>query len=235
MGENTKSAEAIAKRNSAVWDNINVRYKPLPETEQKPIYDFFKRVFDIAASVIAIILLSWIIAIAAIAIKIEDGGPAVYRQTRVGKNGSFFKMYKLRSMYIHADKMKNSLMDRNEMNGPVFKMENDPRITKVGAFIRRTSIDELPQLINIIKGDMSIVGPRPPLGYEVMQYDEYAMRRLTVKPGLTCYWQCSGRSRLGFDEWMRLDNKYIDERGIWTDIKTIFKTIPAVFKHDGAC
>ena len=138
-------------------------------------------------------------------------------------------------MRVGSERMKKELLDQNEMDGPTFKMENDPRITKVGAFIRKTSIDELPQLWNILKGDMSIVGPRPPLGHEVMQYDEYAMRRLAVKPGLTCYWQCSGRNNIGFDEWMRLDNKYIDDRGIWTDIKMIFMTIPAVVKNDGAC
>ena len=131
--------------------------------------------------------------------------------------------------------MKAQLMEQNEMNGPTFKMENDPRITKVGKFIRRTSIDELPQLLNILDGSMSIVGPRPPLIDEVMQYDEFAMRRLSVKPGLTCYWQCSGRSNIDFDEWMELDNKYINDRGMWTDIKMIFATIPAVLKNDGAC
>ncbi|MGN1115679.1 MAG: sugar transferase, partial [Candidatus Ornithomonoglobus sp.] len=191
--------------------------------------------FDIVASLCAIVALSWLIGLAVLAIKLEDGGPAIYTQTRVGKNGRFFKLYKLRSMCVGADRQKKELIKQNEMDGPAFKMEHDPRITKIGAFLRRTSIDELPQLFNILKGDMSVVGPRPPLGYEVMQYDEYAMRRLTVKPGLTCYWQCSGRSNIDFDEWMKLDNKYIDERGFWRDIGIIFKTIPAVFKSNGAC
>ncbi|MCH5211582.1 MAG: sugar transferase [Oscillospiraceae bacterium] len=225
----------IAKRYPEAWKNRHIRYTPLPKEEQKPIYDFFKRAFDIAAAFCALILLSWVIGLAALAIKLEDGGPVIYSQVRVGKDGRLFKMYKMRSMRVGAEKMKKILLDQNEMDGPVFKMENDPRITNVGKWLRRSSIDELPQCLNILKGDMSIVGPRPPLGHEVMQYDEYAMRRLTVKPGLTCYWQCSGRSDIDFDEWMQLDNKYINERGMWTDIKMIFKTIPAVFKSDGAC
>ena len=138
-------------------------------------------------------------------------------------------------MHVDAERQKKHLLKQNEMNGPVFKMEKDPRITKVGAFIRRTSIDELPQLVNILKGEMSVVGPRPPIGHEVMQYDEFAMRRLTVKPGLTCYWQCSGRNGLDFNEWMELDNRYINERGFWNDIGIIFKTIPAVLRNEGAC
>lgn len=225
----------IAEHYPEVWEHINVRYTPLPKDEQKPIYDCFKRAFDIVASLCALIVLWWVIVIAAIAIKIEDGGPAFYSQTRVGKNGKLFKMYKLRSMYVDADERKKALLEQNEMDGPVFKMENDPRITKTGAWIRRMSIDELPQLFNCLGGSMSIVGPRPPLGYEVMQYDEYAMRRLSVKPGLTCYWQCSGRSGIDFDEWMQLDNRYIDERGFWRDIAIIFKTIPAVLKGEGSC
>ena len=225
----------IAEDYPDVWKNLDVRCKPLSEDEQKPLYDFFKRVFDIIASSCALILLWWVIAIAALAVKIEDGGPAFYSQTRVGKNGKLFKMYKLRSMYVDADKRKKDLLAKNEMDGPTFKMENDPRITRVGAWLRKASIDELPQLINCFGGSMSIVGPRPPLGYEVMQYDEYAMRRLAVKPGLTCYWQCSGRSDVGFEEWMQLDNKYIDERGFWRDIAIIFKTIPAVLKGSGSC
>lgn len=224
----------IENRYPKEWEKIKIRYKSLPKEKQKPVYDFFKRAFDIAASLCALILLWWVIALAAIAVKIEDGGPAFYSQIRVKRNGEFFRMLKLRSMRVDADRIKKKLLDQNEMDGPVFKMENDPRVTKVGAWLRRASIDELPQLINILKGDMSVVGPRPPLGYEVMQYDAYAMRRLTVKPGLTCYWQCSGRSDIDFDEWMRLDNKYIEDRGIWTDIKLIFKTIPAVIKGNGS-
>lgn len=225
---------AIAGHDFAVWKNLEVRCKPLPKEAQTPIYDFFKRIFDIVLASCALVLLSWLIGLAAIMIKIEDNGPAIYTQTRVGKNGKFFKMYKLRSMYIDADERKKELLDKNEMDGPVFKMKNDPRITKVGAIFRKFSIDELPQLWNVINGTMSIVGPRPPMGYEVMQYDEYAMRRLSIKPGLTCYWQCSGRNNIDFDNWMKLDNKYIDERSFWRDIAIIFKTIPIVLNGDGA-
>ena len=225
----------IAERYPEAWKNLSVRCNPLPKDARKPVYDFFKRAFDIVAASCALILLSWVIGLAALAVKLEDGGPVIYTQVRVGKDGNLFKIHKMRSMRVDADKLKKQLLDQNEMDGPVFKMEHDPRITKVGAFLRRTSIDELPQLIDILSGHMSVVGPRPPLGHEVMQYDEYAMRRLTVKPGLTCYWQCSGRSDIHFDEWMELDNKYIDERGFWRDIAIIFKTIPAVLKNDGAC
>lgn len=225
---------SIKEKYPLIFEKIDVRFIKDDSIPQKKIYNFFKRLMDICCSSIALVCLCWVFAIVAIAIKIEDGGPIIFSQTRVGKNGKLFKFYKLRSMKIDAHKMKDDLMEYNESDGPTFKMENDPRITKVGAFIRRYSIDELPQLINILKGDMSIVGPRPPLVQEVMQYDEFAMRRLSVKTGLTCYWQCSGRSNIGFEEWMKLDNKYIDERGIWTDIKIIFKTILAVFKSDGA-
>lgn len=234
MEKSGKNNAMLEDSYKSVLENIGVQYHDF-NIKRKPVYDFFKRLFDVVCSFAALIFLSWIIAIVAIAIKHEDGGPVFFSQIRVGQGGRFFKFYKIRSMRVGSERMKKELLDQNEMDGPTFKMENDPRITKVGAFIRKTSIDELPQLWNILKGDMSIVGPRPPLGHEVMQYDEYAMRRLAVKPGLTCYWQCSGRNNIGFDEWMRLDNKYIDDRGIWTDIKMIFMTIPAVVKNDGAC
>lgn len=230
-----EAVNSIKEKYSESWDKINIRYKRPDDVIDKPIYDFFKRAFDIMSSLIAFVVLSWLFVITAIAIKIEDGGPAIYSQTRVGKDGKFFRMYKFRSMCVGAEKMKKELMELNESDGPTFKIENDPRLTKVGAFIRKTSIDELPQLLNILAGDMSVVGPRPPLGHEVMQYNEFALRRLSVKPGLTCYWQCSGRSNILFDEWMELDNKYIKDRSMWTDIKMIFKTIPKVFGCHGAC
>lgn len=233
--EQQKEGNKIESSYPEVWKHLGVRCKTLDKSERKPVYEFFKRAFDITASSIALIVLSGIFAAVAAAIKLEDGGPALYTQTRVGKDGKFFKMYKFRSMHVDAERQKKQLLKQNEMDGPVFKMENDPRITKVGSFIRKTSLDELPQLVNILKGEMSVVGPRPPIGHEVMQYDEFAMRRLQVKPGLTCYWQCSGRSALDFKEWMELDNRYINERGFWNDIGIIFKTIPAVLKNEGAC
>lgn len=224
-----------AENNPRKIENMFAEMRAGENTSRKPVYDFFKRAMDIVCSCAALIGLSWLFLIVAVAIKIEDGGAVFYSQPRVGKDGKLFRMHKFRSMCAGADKMKAQLMEQNEMNGPTFKMENDPRITRVGRFIRRTSIDELPQLINILEGSMSVVGPRPPLVSEVMQYDGFAMRRLSVKPGLTCYWQCSGRSNIDFDEWMELDNKYIDDRGMWTDIKMILATIPAVLKNDGAC
>lgn len=202
---------------------------------EKPVYDFIKRVFDILLSGLAIILLSPLLLGLAIAVR-SDGGPAIYSQRRVGKNGKRFRIYKFRSMCVNADspEMLAKLAAMNEMDGPAFKIKNDPRITKVGRFIRRTSMDELPQLFNIFVGDMTIVGPRPPLESEVRQYTEYQMQRLQVKQGLTCYWQCSGRNNINFDEWVELDLKYIRERSLWTDIKILFRTIPAVLSGDGA-
>ena len=202
--------------------------------KEKKTYEFFKRSFDIVCSFLALVLLSPILLITAVAIKIDDGGPVIFAQTRIGKDGKIFRMYKFRSMCVDAERKIKELQDKNESDGLAFKMEHDPRITRVGRFIRKTSIDELPQLINILIGDMSIVGPRPPLGYEVYYYNEYQMQRLLVKPGLTCYWQCSGRSDVSFDEWMDMDIKYIKERGFWRDIAIILKTVPAVLFRKGA-
>ncbi len=202
---------------------------------KKPIYEFFKRAMDIVCSGLALLVLSPVFLIIAIAVR-SDGGPAFYSQERVGKNGKLFRIYKFRSMCVNADspEMLAKLAALNEMDGPAFKIKDDPRITKVGRFIRRTSLDELPQLINIFIGDMTIVGPRPPLVSEVAQYTDYQRQRLLVKQGLTCYWQCSGRNNINFEEWVELDLKYIRERSLWTDIKIIFMTIPAVLSGDGA-
>lgn len=203
--------------------------------QEKPVYDFVKRVFDVILSGLAIVVLSPLMLGLAIAVR-SDGGPAIYSQNRVGKNGKRFRILKFRSMCVNADspEMLAKLAAMNEMDGPAFKIKNDPRITPVGRFIRRTSLDELPQLFNIFVGDMTIVGPRPPLESEVRQYTEYQMQRLQVKQGLTCYWQCSGRNNISFDEWVELDLKYIRERSLWTDIKILFRTVPAVLSGDGA-
>ena len=202
---------------------------------EKPIYEFLKRVMDIVCSGLALVVLSPVLLIIALAVR-SDGGPAFYTQQRVGKGGKTFRIYKFRSMCMNADspEMLAKLAALNEMDGPAFKIKNDPRITKVGRFIRRTSLDELPQLINIFVGDMTIVGPRPPLVSEVAQYTDYQRQRLLVKQGLTCYWQCSGRNNINFEEWVELDLKYIRERSLWTDIKIILKTVPAVLSGDGA-
>lgn len=206
----------------------------IEEVDNHPVYECTKRVFDIVCSVVGLIIFSPIFLITAAAIMIEDGRPVIFSQTRVKKNGEAFRMYKYRSMHRNAEEELEELLEKNESDGPTFKIENDPRITKVGKFIRSFSIDELPQLVNVLKGDMSIVGPRPPLPCEVEQYNAYQRQRLLVKPGITCYWQCGGRSNLSFDKWVELDVKYIRERGVWCDIKILFKTIPAVFKREGA-
>lgn len=197
-------------------------------------YDFVKRCFDIVFSLSAIIILLPIFVVLSILIKFLDKGSVFYISDRVGRNGKVFKFYKFRSMCENADHVFENIKELNETTGSIFKMKDDPRVTKIGRFLRRTSLDELPQLFNILKGDMSFVGPRPPLVREVQTYSDAARKRLTVKGGLTCYWQISGRSNLGFDEMVQLDEKYINERGIWTDIKILFKTIPAVFRGDGA-
>ncbi|HBC30962.1 MAG TPA: multidrug MFS transporter [Clostridiales bacterium] len=197
-------------------------------------YLLFKRFFDIVLSIIALIILSPLLLITAIAIKLDSDGPAIYEQKRVGQGGKIFTFYKFRSMCVDADKQLKYLKDKNEIDGPAFKMSNDPRVTKIGRFIRKVSIDELPQLINVLRGNMAIVGPRPPLPNEFAQYTPEQMHRLDVKPGLTCYWQISGRSDISFDKWMQLDYKYIKERNLWTDFKIILKTVPVVLTGKGA-
>ena len=217
-----------------------VQEKNVPETEYqppapKPVYEFFKRVFDIVMCCIALIVLSPLFLIVAIAIKVQDGGNVFYSQTRLTKGGKKFEMYKFRSMCPDADKHLEELMDKNEMSGPAFKMKDDPRITKVGKFLRKTSIDELPQLINIIRGDMSIIGPRPPLVWEVEEYTPYQMHRLDVKTGLSCYRECYGRSNIhNFEECVESDLKYIRERSFWVDLKVIILTVKVVITGDGA-
>jgi exopolysaccharide biosynthesis polyprenyl glycosylphosphotransferase len=197
-------------------------------------YFFMKRLIDLILSILGIVFLSPIMLIIDIAIKVESKGPIIFSQDRVGKDGKFFKMYKFRSMVINAEELKEKLLSQNEMSGPMFKMKDDPRITKVGKFIRKTSIDELPQLFNVIKGDMSLVGPRPNLPKEVAQFSDYHKLKLKAKPGLTCYWQVMGRNSIGFEEWMELDIKYIRERSIWLDIKLIFRTFFVLFGDKNA-
>lgn len=198
-------------------------------------YWFSRRFQDILFSLIAIIVLSPIMLIVAAAIVIDDPkGSPIFSQIRVGRAGKKFKMYKFRSMVIDAEDRLEELLKRNEMDGPAFKIADDPRITKVGRFIRKTSIDELPQLFNILKGDMSIVGPRPALPREVEQYTLYQTQRLFITPGLTCYWQMQpNRNDISFDEWVEMDIQYIRERSFLVDWKIIFKTILAVLTKQG--
>lgn len=198
-------------------------------------YNFCRRSRDIVCSLLALLVLWPFMLITAIAIVIDSpGAPPIFTQERVGRGGRRFKFYKFRSMCPGAEKKLESLMELNEMDGPAFKIKDDPRITRVGKFIRKCSIDELPQLINILKGEMSIVGPRPPLPREVEQYNDYDRQRLLVTPGLTCYWQIkANRNDITFDEWVDLDVKYIKERSSFTDWKIIFMTVGAVFGMHG--
>lgn len=195
-----------------------------------------KRTVDFIGAVLGVIILSPVLLFCAIAVKISDPkGPIIFKQIRVGKNGHHFVMYKFRSMYVNAEERKKELMALNETGGKTFKMKNDPRIYPFGRILRKFSLDELPQLFNIILGDMSIVGPRPPLPEEVAEYEPWHRMRLSVTPGLTCIWQVSGRSNISFEGQMRLDNDYIRQGGkIADDIKLILKTFKVVFKGDGA-
>jgi exopolysaccharide biosynthesis polyprenyl glycosylphosphotransferase len=188
-------------------------------------YLYLKRFLDIFGSLLGLILLAPLFLIVIIGIKVEDPkGPVFFAQNRVGKDGKEFKMYKFRSMVTNAEEMLDSLMHRNETTGAMFKMKEDPRVTKIGKFIRKTSIDELPQLLNVLKGEMSLVGPRPALPREVKEYSTYHKQRLMVTPGCTGLWQVSGRSNIGFEQMIELDLKYISKRSIWLDIKLILKT-----------
>ena len=197
-------------------------------------YEKIKRFFDICLSAVALVVLSPLLLVIAILIYLEDKGPVIYSQTRIGKDGRAFKLYKFRSMCVDADEKLKDLQKLNERDGPVFKIKNDPRVTKVGKFIRKTCIDELPQLVNIIKGDMSIVGPRPPLPNEVEQYNSYQKQRLLVVPGLTCYWQIQKGEKTTFDEWVELDLKYIKERSILLDFRLILLTFKVILSGKGA-
>ena len=213
-------------------EEIKIKFKE--DYSGKSIYNFIKRVTDIVLSLLGITILSPIILIVIILIKIESEGSVIFSQDRVGLNGKIFKMYKFRSMVINAEEIKEKLVEKNEMSGPMFKMKNDPRITKVGKFIRKTSIDELPQLINIIKGDMSLVGPRPSLPKEVKEFKPWMLERLVVKPGLTCYWQVNGRNNIDFEDWMKLDIDYVHNRCIKVDVLLIVKTFFVLFGDENA-
>ncbi len=219
--------ELTLRRNESEG-SLNVRIN-----EKKRLYLFLKRFFDIVLSLFALIVLSPLLLVVALLISLWDGkGHPIFVQTRCGKNGRLFKLYKFRSMCMDAEAMKAKLQKYNEMDGPAFKMKDDPRITGIGKFIRKTNIDELPQLVNILKGDMSIVGPRPPLPDEVAQYSESDMKRLLVTPGLTCYWQASrNRNDISFEDWMKMDRQYIAERSLRTDFKIICKTAFVILVH----
>lgn len=213
--------EIIAKKEELVKDHI--------------IYLTLKRLMDIIGSSLGLLLASPIMLIVAILIKLEDPkGPILFSQVRNREYPKTFKMYKFRSMYVDAEERLQDLMHLNEQSGPAFKIKDDPRITKIGKFIRKTSLDELPQLFNVLKGDMSLVGPRPAIPREVEQYTTYQKQRLFVKPGLTCIWQVSGRNNIEFEQWVELDIQYIKTRSLWLDIKLILLTIPALLGDENA-
>lgn len=188
------------------------------------LYSIIKRLVDIVGAFTGIIILSPLLIIVAIRIKLDSKGSAIFSQVRVGYKGKEFKIYKFRTMVEDAEELKKGLENKNEMTGPMFKIKDDPRITKIGKIIRKTSIDELPQLLNILRGDMSIVGPRPSLPSEVKGFNTWMLKRFEVKPGLTCYWQVSGRNNITFNDWMKLDIKYVEEKNLFIDIKLILKT-----------
>lgn len=220
-----------------ILQNLNIIEEQSYELSQENVrlgYKLFKRALDIICSLVGITLLSPGLLIVSIVIRLGSKGKAIFVQDRVGHNGKIFKMYKFRSMDMDAEIKKSELVHKNEMSGPMFKIKDDPRVTKVGRFIRRTSIDELPQLINVLKGEMSLVGPRPSLPNEVAEFEDWMMERLEVKPGITCYWQVSGRNNIKFEDWMRLDVKYVRDKSALVDIKMICKTALLLFGDEHA-
>lgn len=209
-------------------------YTHFLSVQRKPVQLAMKRLFDILASGAALVLLSPLLLGTALAVKLTSPGDVLFRQERVGLSGRRFHMLKFRSMVANAEALKETLLAVNEQAGPVFKMRRDPRVTAVGRFTRRYSIDELPQLLNVLRGEMSIVGPRPPLPSEVARYEAWQRRRLSVRPGLTCVWQVSGRNDISFGDWMLLDLRYIDHWNLAHDFDLIWRTVPVVFSGRGA-
>lgn len=221
--------------NKAVSDTSVAKQYPNVTVNNSMSFQFAKRTLDIVLTSVGLLLLSIVFLIISIAIKIEDPkGPVLFSQKRIGKDGKEFNMYKFRSMVTDAEAKLQELLKHNETSGAMFKMKNDPRVTKVGRFIRKTSIDELPQLFNVLKGDMSLVGPRPPLPREVAEYNEYHKQRLLVTPGCTGMWQVGGRSNIGFEEMVELDLYYITNQSNLLDCKIILKTFKVLFGSNDA-
>jgi exopolysaccharide biosynthesis polyprenyl glycosylphosphotransferase len=222
----------IAKTHLEELDGIPLlTFRTTPKNE---LVLLLRRIFDFCVSLALILLLSPLFLLIAILIRLDSPGPAIFRQTRCGLNGRKFTFYKFRSMVQDAEKKQAELVKFNIMQGPVFKMKNDPRITRIGYYLRKTSLDELPQLFNVLSGDMSLVGPRPPIPEEVENYEGWQRRRLSMKPGITGLWQVNGRNTINFDEWMKMDLEYIDNWSIWLDLKILLKTIPVVLFGKGA-
>ncbi len=221
------SQYSVLNRSSMDAEVLLATPRPVP-------YAIWKRTLDVVASTILLLLLFPLFLIIALAVKLTSRGPVFYKSDRVGLGGQSIDFVKFRTMCMDADAKLAELKAQNEKDGPIFKIKNDPRTTKVGRILRKFSLDELPQLISVLKGDMSMVGPRPPLKREVALYDARTMQRLTIKPGITCYWQVMGRSDLSFEEWIDLDMKYIEEMTFWVDMKIMLLTPSAVFKGKGA-
>ncbi|WFB61626.1 sugar transferase [Paenibacillus sp. BR1-192] len=209
--------------------------KSAPDEKSKLVYLMIKRTIDIICALVGLLVLAPFFLIVAILIKLEDPkGSIFFYQTRIGKNEKPFRMYKFRSMVSNAEELLEKLLDQNEIRGAMFKMKDDPRITRIGKFIRKTSFDELPQLWNVIRGEMSLVGPRPPLPREVAEYSNYDKLRLQVTPGCTGLWQVSGRNNLNFDEMLKLDLEYIEQRSLWLDIKVMLRTVKIMILPNSA-
>jgi lipopolysaccharide/colanic/teichoic acid biosynthesis glycosyltransferase len=225
----------LGSRNGALHaiPSVETNYlEPIPVKQVS--YAKAKRLLDIVLSIIGLIVLSPVFLICALLVRFTSRGEVVFKQTRVGEGGRLFTCYKFRSMRKDAEKHKSQLAHLNELDGPVFKIKNDPRVTFVGKYMRKLSLDELPQIVNVLKGEMTIVGPRPPVPREVSHYNDRELGRLAVKPGLTCLWQINGRSNVNFDHWVEMDLLYIDTMSFWGDVKIIAKTVPAVVFCRGA-
>lgn len=225
----------VSKLGNKVLYNEDLIVINKDDIDKKVIFFFFKRIIDILGSLTGLLLLSPLFLLVAYKIKKEEpNGPIFFSQDRVGKNGKLFKMYKFRSMCVDAEDKLISLLEKNEIEGAMFKIKDDPRVTEIGKIIRKRSIDELPQLWNVLKGDMSLVGPRPPLEREVLEYNRFDSQRLFVKPGCTCIWQVSGRNEIHFKDMVLLDIEYISNMSLKKDIKLIFKTVSVIFKPNSA-
>ncbi len=224
----------VGTANMSVYEMASLPMLVFTRTSSDVISLWVKRAFDVVASAAVLLVLAPVLVAIALAIKLDSPGPVFFRQRRVGLSGRDFSMLKFRSMFKDAEQRRAALQAYNEMSGPAFKIRNDPRVTRVGRLLRRTSLDEVPQFWNVLRGDMSVVGPRPPIPSEVRQYKRWQRRRLSVRPGITCTWQVSGRNDIDFEHWMELDLEYIDHWSLWRDLQICFRTIPAVFTSRGA-
>ncbi len=235
MTSRQEAASRLLNCSSEIAELHAVPAAPVLPLSRSTVYLATKRVFDMAASLAALICLGPLFLLTAILIKLRDGGPILFVQKRAGREGRLFDFYKFRSMVVGAERLRNLLDDQNQhAEGVTFKMKNDPRITWIGRIIRRTSVDELPQFLNVLRGDMTLVGPRPAIPTEVAKYSERERLRLLVTPGLTCYWQISGRADIGFAQQVELDIQYIEQQSLLTDLRILANTLPAVLSCRGA-